>query len=168
MPGAGSGHEFCQSSGDPGAGTAGRERGRPENLRSDNGPELTSRHFLAWCVERKIQLVHIEPGRPMQNGRVESFQGKFRDECLNVSWFRNLWEAREKVETWRREYNQVRPHSSLGYQTPESLRGGRGAASVSPHAGGNLQDGRKQHGGIYESRISQCAELGGSSEGART
>jgi putative transposase len=97
------------------------ERGRPQYLRCDNGPELTSRHFLAWCVERKVQLVHIEPGRPMQNGRVESFQGKFRDECLNVSWFRNLWEARGKVETWRREYNQTRPHSSLGYQTPEAF-----------------------------------------------
>ena len=96
------------------------ERGRPESLRCDNGPELTSRHFLAWGVEQKIQLVHIEPGRPMQNGRVESFQGKFRDECLNVNWFRNLWEARAKVASWRREYNQARPHSSLGYQTPEA------------------------------------------------
>jgi putative transposase len=65
----------------------------------------------------------------MQNGRVESFQGKFRDECLNVSWFRNLWEGREKVETWRREYNQTRPHSSLGYQTPEAF-----AASSAPPA----------------------------------
>ena len=105
------------------------ERGRPESLRCDNGPELTSRHFLAWCVERKIQLVHIEPGRPMQNGKVESFHGKFRDECLNVSWFRNLWEAREKVESWRREYNQTRPHSSLGYQTPEAFAAGTGAAA---------------------------------------
>jgi putative transposase len=75
------------------------DRGRPESLR----------RVLAWCVERKIQLVYIEPGRPMQNGRAESFQGKFRDECLNVSWFRNLWEAREKVEGWRREYNQTPP-----------------------------------------------------------
>lgn len=108
------------------------ERGRPQNLRCDNGPELTSRHFLAWCVERKIQLVHIEPGRPMQNGRVESFQGKFRDECLNVSWFRNLWEAREKVETWRREYNQVRPHSSLGYRTPEAFAAEGAAPPASP------------------------------------
>jgi putative transposase len=108
------------------------ERGRPHSLRCDNGPELTSRHFLAWCVERKIQLVHIEPGRPMQNGRVESFQGKFRDECLNVSWFRNLWEAREKVATWRREYNQARPHSSLGYQTPEAFAAGAAAPPASP------------------------------------
>ena len=108
------------------------ERGRPESLRCDNGPELTSRHFLAWCVERKIQLVHIEPGRPMQNGKVESFQGKFRDECLNVNWFRNLWEAREKVEGWRREYNQARPHSSLGYQTPEAFAARQAAPPASP------------------------------------
>ena len=108
------------------------ERGRPENLRCDNGPELTSRHFLAWCVERKIQLVHIEPGRPMQNGRVESFQGKFRDECLNVNWFRNLGEAREKVESWRREYNGARPHSSLGYQTPEAFAASQAAPPASP------------------------------------
>jgi putative transposase len=108
------------------------ERGRPESLRCDNGPELTSRHFLAWCVERKIQLVHIEPGRPMQNGRVESFQGKFRDECLNVSWFRNLWEAREKVESWRREYKEARPHSSLGYQTPEAFAASQAEPPASP------------------------------------
>jgi putative transposase len=108
------------------------ERARPESLRCDNGPELTNRHFVAWCVERKIQLVHIEPGRPMQNGRVESFQGKFRDECLNVSWFRNLWEAQEKVEPWRREYNQARSHSSLGYQTPEAFAAGAAVARASP------------------------------------
>jgi putative transposase len=108
------------------------ERGRPESLRCDNGPELTSRHFLAWCVERRIQLVHIEPGRPMQNGKVESFQGKFRDECLNVNWFRNLWEAREKVESWRREYNEARPHSSLEYQTPEAFATSQAAPPASP------------------------------------
>ena len=108
------------------------ERGRPESLRCDNGPELTSRHFLACGVERKIQMVHIEPGRPMQNGKVESFQGKFRDECLIVSWFRNLWEEREKVESWRRECNQTRPHSSLGYQTPEAFAAGAAAPPASP------------------------------------
>ena len=107
------------------------ERGWPESLRCDNGPELTSQHFLAWCVKQKIQLVHIQPGRPMQNGRVESFQGKFRDECLNVSWFRNLWEARAKVQSWRREYNQARPHSSLGYQTPEAFAAGVAAPPAS-------------------------------------
>jgi putative transposase len=94
------------------------ERGTPQAIRCDNGPELTSRHFLAWCIDRKIELVHIQPGRPMQNGRVESFNGRMREECLNVSWFGNLFEAREKIAVWRREYNEERPHSSLGYRTP--------------------------------------------------
>ena len=94
------------------------ERGVPQVIRCDNGPELTSRHFLAWGIERKIELVHIQPGRPMQNGRIESFHGKLRDECLRVSWFGNLFEARRKIIAWRAEYNQERPHSSLGYRTP--------------------------------------------------
>jgi putative transposase len=97
------------------------ERGMPGTIRCDNGPELTSRHFLAWCMERKIELVHIQPGRPMQNGRVESFHGKLRDECLRVSWFGNLFEARWKIAAWRTEYNRERPHSSLGYRTPEEF-----------------------------------------------
>lgn len=97
------------------------ERGTPQVIRCDNGPELTSRHFLAWCIERKIELVHIQPGRPMQNGQVESFHGKLRDECLRVSWFGNLFEARRKIAAWRTEYNQERPHSSLGYRTPEEF-----------------------------------------------
>ena len=102
------------------------ERGRPQVIRCDNGPELTSRHFLAWCIERQIELVHIQPGRPMQNGRVESFHGKLRDECLRVSWFGNLFEARRKIAAWRKEYNQERPHSSLGYRTPEEFARGIG------------------------------------------
>ena len=111
-----------------------KERGRPESLRCDNGPELTSRHFLTWCVERKIQLVRIEAGRPMQNGWAESFQGKFRDECLNVNWFENLWEARQKVGTWGQKYNQVRPNSSLGYRTPQEFAAG----AVPPPALGGI------------------------------
>jgi putative transposase len=95
------------------------ERGVPVAIRCDNGPELTSRHFLAWCLERKIELVHIEPGRPMQNGHVESFHGKLRDECLNASWFGNLWDARRKIAAWKEEYNEERPHSSLGYVAPQ-------------------------------------------------
>ena len=97
------------------------ERGTPLAIRCDNGPEFTSRHFLAWALERKIELVHIEPGRPVQNAFVESFHGKFRDECLNGSWFQNLWDARAKIGAWRREYNEERPHSSLGYQTPAAF-----------------------------------------------
>jgi putative transposase len=94
------------------------QRSRPDAVRCDNGPEFTSRHFLAWCEEHKIQLIHIQPGRPMQNGRVESFNGRFRDECLNANWFPTLMEAQQKVERWRAEYNLERPHSSLGYLTP--------------------------------------------------
>jgi putative transposase len=96
-------------------------RGNPEAIRCDNGPELTSRHFLSWCEERKIQLIHIQPGRPMQNGHVESFNGRLRDECLNANWFRNLVDARAKIAAWRNEYNGERPHSSLGYRTPNEF-----------------------------------------------
>lgn len=97
------------------------QRGTPCAIRCDNGPEFTSRHFLSWCEERKIGLRHIQPGRPMQNGVVESFNGRLRDECLNAHWFRTLDDAREKIERWRMEYNNDRPHSSLGYRTPEQF-----------------------------------------------
>ncbi len=98
------------------------ERGRPQRLVMDNGSELTSRHFLSWGVEWKLELAYIQPGKPVQNAHVESFNGKLRDECLNVNWFRNLWQARVRVNAWRREYNTTRPHSSLGYETPEAFR----------------------------------------------
>lgn len=94
------------------------ERGQPGSIRCDNGPEFTSRHFLAWGVERKIEVVHIQPGKPTQNARVESFHARLREECLNLSWFQNLFDARRKITEWRKEYNEVRPHSSLGYLTP--------------------------------------------------
>ena len=97
------------------------ERGQPLAIRCDNGPELTSRHFLAWCVERQIELVHIQPGKPTQNAYVESFQGRLREECLNLNWFQNLFDARRKIASWRKEYNEERPHSSLGYRTPEEF-----------------------------------------------
>jgi len=94
------------------------ERGAPQAVRCDNGPEFTSRYFLAWCLERGIELIHIEPGKPVQNAHVESFHGRLREECLNVSWFGNLFEARRRIAAWREEYNLERPHSSLGYRTP--------------------------------------------------
>jgi putative transposase len=97
------------------------ERGVPQAIRCDNGPELTSRHFLAWCVERQIELVHIQPGKPTQNARIESFHGRMREECLAVSWFQNLFDARRKITAWRKEYNEERPHSSLGYKTPNEF-----------------------------------------------
>src|SRR5713101_8738417 len=97
------------------------QRGQPKAIRCDNGPELTSRHFLAWCVERQIELVHIQPGKPTQNAHVESFHGRLREECLNVSWFQNLFDARRKIAAWRTEYNEEHPHSSLGYRTPKEF-----------------------------------------------
>jgi putative transposase len=95
------------------------DRGKPRTVRCDNGPEFTSRHFIGWCEEQHITLLHIQPGRPMQNGYIESFNGRLRDECLNANWFLNLGDARRKIERWREEYNAERPHSSLGYRTPE-------------------------------------------------
>jgi len=106
------------------------ERGCPENVRSDNGPEFTSRRMLAWSQDWKVGLVHIQPGRPMQNGHVESFHGRLRDECLNVSWFRTLNDVRCTLSTWREEYNCERPHSSLDYRTPQEFRQQLGYADV--------------------------------------
>jgi putative transposase len=98
-----------------------QQRGLPLAVRSDNGPELTSRHFLAWSIANKVDLIHIQPGKPIQNAHVGSFNGRLRDECLNVSWFWNLFDARRKIELWRKDYNGHRPHSSLGYRTPEEF-----------------------------------------------
>jgi putative transposase len=97
------------------------QRGRPRALRCDNGPEFTSRHFVGWCEANGIVLIHIQPGKPMQNGYAESFNGRFRAECLNANWFLNLKDAREKIEAWRQEYNSERPHSSLAYRTPDEF-----------------------------------------------
>jgi putative transposase len=106
------------------------ERGKPAVIRCDHRPEFTSRHFLAWCVEREIELVHIEPGKPVQNAHVESFHGRLREECLNASWFGNLFDARRKIGAWRVEYNEERPHSSLGYRTPAEFAAACAATTV--------------------------------------
>ena len=97
------------------------ERGIPGAIRCDNGPEFTSRHFLAWAVERQIEVIHIQPGKPTQNARVESFHRRLREECLRVSWFQNLFDAKKKIAAWKIEYNEERPHSSLGYKTPKEF-----------------------------------------------
>jgi len=97
------------------------ERGLPEAIRIDNGPEFTSRCLTAWAAQRGIRLVYIQPGKPVQNSYIESFNGRFRDECLNTNWFENLGDARRKIEAWRRHYNEERPHSSLAYRTPEEF-----------------------------------------------
>lgn len=97
---------------------AARFRSLPETIRTDQGPEFTGKALDQWAYERKVELRLIEAGKPTQNAYVESFNGKFRDECLNEHWFRTLPEARAIVASWRADYNERRPHSALGYQTP--------------------------------------------------
>ena len=93
-------------------------RGYPLAVRTDNGPEFTSRAFMAWAHRHRVQHILIEPGRPMQNGYIESFNGKFRDECLNEQWFETLHQARSATAIWRQDYNEVRPHGSIGRIPP--------------------------------------------------
>ena len=93
-------------------------RGLPETFVMDNGPEFTSRAMLIWAQHRGVTPHFIDPGKPTQNAFIESFNGSFRDECLNTSWFMSLEDARRIVEEWRLDYNEVRPHSSLGGKTP--------------------------------------------------
>ncbi|HUG17113.1 MAG TPA: integrase core domain-containing protein [Thermomicrobiales bacterium] len=97
------------------------ERGQPAEIVMDNGPELTSRRLDQWAYERGIRLHFIEPGKPVQTAVMESFNSRLRDECLNQHWFVSLAEARQLLEAWRIDYNQVRPHSSLGHQTPKEV-----------------------------------------------
>jgi putative transposase len=97
------------------------ERGAPLYLRSDNGPEFVSRALLKWIVGQGIATALIDPGKPWQNGASESFNGKFRDECLSLEWFRSRGEAKVLIEAWRQHFNNVRPHSSLGYLTPAAF-----------------------------------------------
>ena len=97
------------------------ERGAPAFLRSDNGPEFVSKALLSWIAAQGIGTALIEPGKPWQNGVGESFNGKFRDECLSLEWFRSRAEAKIIIECWRQHYNAVRPHSSLGYLTPNEF-----------------------------------------------
>ena len=109
------------------------QRGAPLYLRSDNGPEFVSRALLKWIVDQGIATALIDPGKPWQNGATESFNGKFRDECLSLEWFRSRSEAKVLIEAWRRHFNTVRPHSSLGYLTPAAFAAGvktQGAASL--------------------------------------
>jgi putative transposase len=109
-------------------------RGYPKAVRTDNGPEFTSRAFIAWAQAHGIRHLLIEPGRPMQNGYIESFNGKFRDECLNEHWFETLAQARAAIAEWRQDYNEVRPHSSCRRMPPAQF-----AAMHRQHAADALQ-----------------------------
>jgi len=105
-------------------------RGAPKVLRSDNGPEFVSRALLKWAMAGGLELALIEPGKPWQNGTAESFNGKFRDECLSMEWFRCRAEAKVLIESWRRHYNEVRPHSSLKSLTPTAFREMCGSTAI--------------------------------------
>jgi len=94
------------------------QRGLPKALRLDNGPEFVSKVLDAWAVQHGVALHFTTPGRPTQNAHIESFNGKFRDECLNQYWFTSLTEARSTIDLWRHDYNAVRPHSALGNLPP--------------------------------------------------
>ena len=133
------------------------ERGAPSFLRSDNRPEFVSRALLSWIVTQGIGIALIEPGKPWQNGVTESFNGKFRDECLSLESFRSRAEAKVIIESWQQHYNAVRPHSSLGYLTPNEFAAqlndaapgeatGQGAAVCGPSRPGPLHHpSRKGH-----------------------
>lgn len=99
-----------------------QERGLPMQIRSDNGPEFISKAVEQWAYEHGVEWHFIAPGKPIENAYIESFNARFRDECLNENWFINLADARQKIEDWRQDYNQRRPHSALGYRTPEEFR----------------------------------------------
>ncbi len=102
-----------------------RERGYPDVLTVDNGPELRGRALDGWADDHGVQLYFIDPGKPTQNAYIESFNGRFRDECLNMNLFTALAEAQRIIEDWRVDYNKCRPHSSLRYQTPEEFAANR-------------------------------------------
>jgi len=105
--------------------------GPPRYLRSDNGPEFIARRIRRWLTHAGIATAYIDPGKPWQNGVGESFHSRFRDECLDREWFHTPQEARVLIEQYRRQYNEARPHSSLGYHTPAEI-GARRAPSSSP------------------------------------
>jgi putative transposase len=129
-------------------------RGVPEVIQVDNGPEFISQAVDQWAFANGVRLHFIEPGKPVQNAFIESFNGKFRDECLNQNWFVSLAEARRIIEAWRVDYNTARPHSSLGYRTPEEF-----AAEI----GGETGCGK---GAAWKSKGNFSTPLGNPAKGA--
>ena len=113
---------------------AARLHGLPEEIVLDNGPEGTSRAMFEWSEKTGVRLRFIEPGKPVQNAFVESFNGRLRDECLNQHWFRSIAHARREISAWQHHYNTQRPHSSLGYKSPTKLLEAA-ASALEPLAG---------------------------------
>ncbi|MEY9560287.1 putative transposase [Sinorhizobium fredii] len=107
-----------------------RTMGYPKTIRVDQGSEFISRDLDLWAYQRGVELDFSRPGKPTDNAFIESFNGKFRAECLNTHWFLSLDDARSKMEEWRKDYNTVRPHSAIGNKPPISLMNGSSAASA--------------------------------------
>lgn len=107
-----------------------KDHGRPRTIRVDNGPEFISKDVDLWAYWNHVTLDFSRPRKPTDNAYIESFNGRFRQECLNEHWFLSLDDARDKVEAWRQDYNKQRPHSALGHATPEEY-----AARVEPQMG---------------------------------
>jgi len=113
---------------------------KPQQIVTDHGPEFAGKVLDQWAQENGVALRFITPGRPVENCYIESFNARLRDECLNENWFWNLAQAREKIEEWRKDYNQVRPHSALGYRTPEEFAG-----KIKTFSGGEKPSGAPLH-----------------------
>jgi len=96
-----------------------KDRGVPQRIQVDNGPEFISKELDKWAYENHVTLDFSRPGKPTDNPLIESFNGSLRDECLNINYFLSLSDAMDKLESWRRDYNEYRPHSSLQGMTPE-------------------------------------------------
>ena len=113
------------------------ERGYPKTIVCDNGPEFRSEMLDQWAHRHQVQLAFIEPGKPVQNAFIESFNGKLRDECLNENWFVSLYDAQETIEAWRVDYNALRPHSALDERTPDEFASElrKTASSTTPTTG---------------------------------
>lgn len=105
-----------------------REHGYPQSIRVDQGSEFISRDLDLWAYQKDVVLDFSRPGKPTDNSFIESFNGKFRAECLNTHWFLTLDDARQKMELWRRDYNEVRPHSAIGNKAPITLMNDNGAS----------------------------------------
>lgn len=119
-----------------------KRHGKPEGIRFDNGPEFQAESLRRWLKTRGIKTLYIEPGSPWENGCQESFNGKLRDECLNMELFYSEEEAQVIVEEWRKHYNQERPHSALGYRTPaEVARSPEGTTTAKKESGREKQEG---------------------------
>lgn len=114
----------------------GERRGLPSSIVIDNGPEFSGRALDAWAHAHGVALQFIEPGKPVQNAFIESFNGRLRDECLNQHWFTRLTDARSKIREWRIDYNEVRPHSALGNLTPAAFAASHPIESPKPLAMG--------------------------------